>query len=350
MLEENGVEAPEHFSRGRGPMGFLMDLTEEQKEAIHEKITELREEGASHEEIHAAVGEMLEEYGVELPENWGERRGRKEFFGNLTEEQREAIHKKMREMRDEGATHEEIHATVSEMLKEYGVEVPERLGERPHRMGFFAELTEDQREAVREKMKEMRDEGATHEEIHATVSEMFEEYGIELPEHWGERRRPMGFLAELTEEQRQAIREKMKRMRSEGATREEIHATVSEMLEKYGIELAEHPESSSEASLSSEGVPTSPKSLQESYANPNPFNEQTTIFYTLSARNDVHLKIYNATGQLVKSFEMGVQEPGDYSVKWDGTYEDGTIVPGGVYLYRIEIDGEPVTGRLVVLR
>ena len=274
----------------------------------------------------------------------------KGFTAELTEEQREAIREKIDQMRSEGATRKEIHAAAGEMLEQYGIEVPEGWGKGRGRMGFFGNLTEEQREAIHAKITELRGKGATREQIHAAVRDMLQRYGIELPEHWGERRGPMGFLPELTEEQREAIREKIDQMRSEGATRKEIHAAVGDMLEEYGIQAPEHSRSSSETTLSPEGMVTSPTSWQRSYANPNPFYEHTSISYTLSAREDVQVQIYNATGQLVNSFEMGVQDPGSYSVQWDGTYENGAKVPAGVYLYRMEIGGEPETGRLVLLR
>jgi len=278
-----------------------------------------------------------------------ERHGRG-VMADLSEEQREAIHTRIAQLKDEGASREEMRAAVHEMLKGYGVEVPEHRGEGPGRMGFFRNLTEEQREAIREKMDQMRSEGATGEEIRAAVGEMLKGYGVEVPEHRGEGPGRMGFFRNLTEEQREAIREKMDQMHSEGATREEIRAAVHEMLKGYGVEVPEHERSGSETTLSSEGTITSSTSLQQSYAHPNPFYEQTNISYSLGAREDVQIQIYNATGQLVHSFEMGVQDPGSYSVQWDGTYENGAKVPVGVYLYRIGIGGEPVTGRLVLLR
>ncbi len=53
----------------RGHGGRFEDrLSEEQREAIHAKIDEMREAGASPEETHDAVREMLEGYGITPPE------------------------------------------------------------------------------------------------------------------------------------------------------------------------------------------------------------------------------------------------------------------------------------------
>jgi hypothetical protein len=70
-----------------------------------------------------------------------------------------------------------------------------------------------------------------------TVEEIFQEYGVEVPDKFrrtGEDQRPR---ADLTDEQRAAIREKVAEMKEAGVTRKEIRTTVKEMLEGYGIEV-----------------------------------------------------------------------------------------------------------------
>ena len=186
-----GREGATGPAQGRGHGGFLDQLTEEQRDAVHEKIREMRDTGADREEIRAAVHEMLEGWGIEPPERprrGGEGRDREgmhhpPFFEQLSEEQIGAVRNKVREMRDAGASHEEIRTTVHEMLAAWGVEVPERpSGERGHRRGIFRQLTEEQRTAVRDVMRGMRDAGASREEVHAAVRKMLEGFGIELPE------------------------------------------------------------------------------------------------------------------------------------------------------------------------
>jgi DNA-binding transcriptional regulator YhcF (GntR family) len=165
---------------GRG--GFRSALTGEQRETIHAKVEEMREAGASPEEIHAAVKEMLDGWGIELPQDSGKRHPRHRIFSQLTEEQRETVRAKVEEMREAGASPEEVHAAVKEMLDGWGVDVPEDFGKHPPRHRIFSQLTEEQRQAVHAKVKEMREAGASHEEIHAAVRAMLEGYGIELPE------------------------------------------------------------------------------------------------------------------------------------------------------------------------
>ena len=167
--------------RGHGPR-FMEQLTETQREGIHQMVMEMRQAGASREEIHAAVREMLEGWGIGLPEPRGEGRGPgPRFMRQLTEEQREAIHQMVIEMRGAGASREEIHAAVREMLEGWGIEVPEH-PHHGHMRKIMEELTDEQREAIHKMVMEMREAGASREEIRAAVREMLEGFGIELPD------------------------------------------------------------------------------------------------------------------------------------------------------------------------
>jgi hypothetical protein len=78
-------------------------------------------------------------------------------------------------------------------------------------------------------------------------------------------------------------------------------------------------------------------SLAQNY--PNPFNPATTIRYGLPKEGHVTLKIYNLTGQEVRTLVDGVQPAGLKSLSWDGKGKFGQQVPSGVYLYRI-VSGE----------
>ncbi len=349
--------------------GFWADLTDEQRETIHDKIKEMHGQEATREEIHAAVAEMLKGYGIEMPGDWKGSHGRGGFGpgplgfrADLTDEQREAIHEKTKEMRGQGAAREEIHAAVAEMLKGYGIEMPEdwkgprgRGGVGPGPGGFWAGLTEEQREAVQEKRKEMRSQGASREEIHAAIAEMLKGYGIDVPEDWGEGRiSDQGQRCRLTEEQREiiknladeqrrAVRNTIREMRQQGATCEEIQEKVDQMLEGYGIESPGDSESSSSENASA-------KTSIQARSYPNPFNPETEIAYTLSSPEIVQIQIYNIGGQVVRTFEMGHQTPGSHSVRWDGRNENGEPAASGIYFFRIDAGQDNVTNRMVLLR
>ena len=359
ILKGYGVEPPENAGGLNGPTrfgynGFYSKLTDEQRETVLGKIKEMRSQSAAREEIHAAVAELLKGYGVELPENcplpggpkaWQRDRGG--FWDNLTKEQEKAVREKIKEMRSQDANREEIHAAVAEMLKGYGIEVPEDWAGPHGRGGFWEDLTKEQREAVREKISEMRNQDATPEEIHAAVAELLKGYGIEVPENWhapiGFGRGLGGFGTNLTDEQREAVRGKIKEMRSQGATREEIRTAVREMLEGYGIKLPEKTESNSSEN-------TSKESVIKSQNFPNPFNPETGISYTLPEDSYIKLTIYNIQGQKVKQLVDEYQSAGTRKVVWDGCGESGETVASGIYFYRIEAGPNTETNRMVLLK
>jgi hypothetical protein len=123
-----------------GMLEIFDQLTEEQRMEIHETMSRMGDEGASPCEVHETVREMLIGYEIDLPDHPGFRDGSGRGFGHgpghcfdqLTEEQRTEIHETMGRMRDEGASPCEVHETVREMLEGYGVEPPEKFGGRHH--------------------------------------------------------------------------------------------------------------------------------------------------------------------------------------------------------------------------
>ena len=94
------------------------------------------------------------------------------FVGCLDERQRQELMETLSEMREDGATFDEIREYVQAYLGELGVECP-----RP-------ELTDDQIEALQQlrgEIHEIREGGATPEEIREYLTQKAEELGVELP-------------------------------------------------------------------------------------------------------------------------------------------------------------------------
>ena len=54
------------------------------------------------------------------------------------------------------------------------------------------------------------------------------------------------------------------------------------------------------------------------------------------------------TGAFVASLQIGPNP--DTTLAWDGKDAGGKPVPGGVYIYQIDVGGAPETGTLVVAR
>lgn len=69
---------------------------------------------------------------------------------------------------------------------------------------------------------------------------------------------------------------------------------------------------------------------------PNPFNPETTIKYELPELSEVSVRVYSLLGREVKTLVNKFQNAGRYSIKWNGTGEDGRRAPSGIYFVRIQ--------------
>ncbi len=75
--------------------------------------------------------------------------------------------------------------------------------------------------------------------------------------------------------------------------------------------------------------------LSQNY--PNPFNPTTIVKYDLPKNTKVVLKIYNVSGQEIRTLVDEFQTSGSKSAVWDGRDGSGKIVNSGVYIYRIQV-------------
>ncbi len=83
---------------------------------------------------------------------------------------------------------------------------------------------------------------------------------------------------------------------------------------------------------------------------PNPcVAGNTTISYTIAKVSDVSLKIYDASGRLVKRLVDKEQRLGKYNLRWNGVDKSGRGVVAGTYFLRLEA-GEVRTEKVVVIR
>lgn len=101
-----------------------------------------------------------------------------------------------------------------------------------------------------------------------------------------------------------------------------------------------------EASYSPDGKPTSAQQprdeivpegfgLLQNY--PNPFNPSTQIIFSLPFAGEVHLGVYNAAGQLVRTLEHAPFASGQYAIAWHGDTDSGVSVASGVYIARLRL-------------
>jgi len=80
-------------------------------------------------------------------------------------------------------------------------------------------------------------------------------------------------------------------------------------------------------------------------ATPNPFNRNTTFKFEIrNPKSEMSLKIYDASGRLVKSFAYSLLST---SVTWDRTDETGRKLPAGVFILRFRQGSESSIEKLV---
>ena len=88
---------------------------------------------------------------------------------------------------------------------------------------------------------------------------------------------------------------------------------------------------------------------------PNPFNPETWIPYQLSQATEVSIQIYNVSGHLVRSLDLGWQATGSYmtpssAAYWDGRNAVGERVASGIYFYTLQTADFTATRRMVILK
>jgi hypothetical protein len=82
---------------------------------------------------------------------------------------------------------------------------------------------------------------------------------------------------------------------------------------------------------------------------PNPTSAGVAVRYTLAGAGRADLRVYDATGTLVRGLSASVVERGASSVFWDGRDAGGARVPAGVYYVRLTAD-RTLTARIAVIR
>ena len=83
---------------------------------------------------------------------------------------------------------------------------------------------------------------------------------------------------------------------------------------------------------------------------PNPFNLSTNFFVKIPENlksNTIAISIVNITGQLIRN----ISPKAGQVAAWDGKDSDGTIMPTGVYFYRLTVGKQFLkTGSMILLK
>ena len=88
---------------------------------------------------------------------------------------------------------------------------------------------------------------------------------------------------------------------------------------------------------------------------PNPFNPETWIPYQLETSADVTLQIYDASGGIVRTLDLGFKGQGFYMTRstaayWDGRNNIGEQVASGVYFYSLNTPDFSGTRKMLILK
>jgi plastocyanin len=78
---------------------------------------------------------------------------------------------------------------------------------------------------------------------------------------------------------------------------------------------------------------------------PNPFNNQTLIRYALPQPGHVTVDVYNLLGQKISSLADEDQAAGSHELTWSAPDQDS-----GIFFYRVTVDDQTKTGRMVLLK
>jgi hypothetical protein len=81
---------------------------------------------------------------------------------------------------------------------------------------------------------------------------------------------------------------------------------------------------------------------------PNPFRSKTTIRFDLAEAGPVRLRVYDASGRLLRTLAEGEFPAARHTFVWDGRDNDGRQVANGIYFYRLDT-GERSLSRKMLL-
>ena len=95
---------------------------------------------------------------------------------------------------------------------------------------------------------------------------------------------------------------------------------------------------------------STPEKFGLTFNQPNPVRVSTRFAYTLSAAASIRLAIYDVLGREVALLFSGEKAPGVYSVFWEGRDQHNTLLPNGIYFYRLQAGDFMSTRKLVILR
>jgi hypothetical protein len=83
---------------------------------------------------------------------------------------------------------------------------------------------------------------------------------------------------------------------------------------------------------------------------PCPARDKVVFSLSLAGQTSVRVSIYDTTGRLVRHLPRLDKPGGIYSMSWDLTDNEGSLVSPGLYFARVQGAGSELTRRIVVAR
>jgi hypothetical protein len=83
---------------------------------------------------------------------------------------------------------------------------------------------------------------------------------------------------------------------------------------------------------------------------PNPFINRTNIKYQIPKKVKVNLQVLDIVGRSVVNLVNKTQNPGYYSLQWNGNDKNNRELPSGIYFLRMDADGFQSTQKMLFLR
>jgi hypothetical protein len=81
---------------------------------------------------------------------------------------------------------------------------------------------------------------------------------------------------------------------------------------------------------------------------PNPFH--TRITYTVAKTAAIDISVWDVQGRRVATVLDATRQPGEYSLRWDGTRADGSKIAVGSYVIRVKIGDTITSENLFILK
>jgi hypothetical protein len=118
----------------------------------------------------------------------------------------------------------------------------------------------------------------------------------------------------------------------------------------YGGRLKNSGDPESDPEISPKEAWTSAGFKQFCKAYPNPAKDRINMKLSIEFAGNIELKIYNVSGQLVKTLIDGFLPAGIQALNWNGVDNDGKRVRSGVYFYKLIVGDKTETYKFIWLK